>query len=150
MLSSCLASIKRQTYKNIDVIVVDNFSNNSTREIADGYGASVLLKGSERSAQRNYGANYARGDYLLFVDSDMELEPRLVEEGVKLLKTDYDALIIPEVTVGSTYWAKVRAFGRSLYVGSRMFEATRFVKRKVFVALGGYDENLTGPEDYDF
>ena len=50
MLSLCLASIKRQTCKNIDVIVVDNFSNDSTREIADGYGASVLLKGSERSA----------------------------------------------------------------------------------------------------
>lgn len=128
---------------------MDNYSDDQTREIAKAYGAKVLLKGPDRSAQRNYGARSSRGEYLLFIDSDMELKPKLIEEEAKLLEADYDALILPEVTVGSTYWAKVRAFERSLHVDSKIFEASRFMKRKVFVKLGGYDENLTGTEDYD-
>ena len=149
-IERCLKSVREQTYPNIEIIIVDNYSKDKTKEIAKRYKTTFLVRGPERSVQRNYGAQFSSGEYLLFIDSDMELEPKLIEEGVRLLETKCDPLIIPEVTVGSTYWAKVRAFGRSLYVGSRMFEATRFVKRKVFVALGGYDENLTGPEDYDF
>jgi glycosyltransferase involved in cell wall biosynthesis len=58
-LEQCLISIKNQSYKNIEIIVVDNFSKDSTREIAKRYGATIYLKGPERSAQRNYAAKKA-------------------------------------------------------------------------------------------
>ena len=148
-IERCLKSIREQTYPNIQIIIVDNYSKDKTKEIAKRYKTKFLVRGPERSAQRNYGAQFSSGEYLLFIDSDMELEPKLIEEGVRLLETRCDALIIPEVTVGNTYWAKVRSFERSLYVGSRTFEAARFIKREVFLKLGGYDEDLTGTEDYD-
>ena len=55
----------------VEVIVVDNFSPDRTREIADKKGANVLLKGPERCAQRNRGWREATGDYVMFVDADM-------------------------------------------------------------------------------
>jgi len=145
----CLRSIKKQTYTNIEIIVVDNYSDDRTVEIAKVYGARVLFKGPERSAQRNFGAKHAHGKYLLFIDSDMELTPKVVEECVRCILKGYDAIIIPEITVGKGYWAKVRALERAAYIGNTLFEAARFFKREVFEKLGGYDETLTGPEDYD-
>jgi glycosyltransferase involved in cell wall biosynthesis len=148
-LSMCLKSIFVQTYQNIEVIVVDNYSNDSTRAIAEAYGAKILLQGPERSVQRNIGAKNACGESLFFVDSDMELTPSVVEECVKILSKGYDAIIVPEVTVGRGFWAKVRALERSAYVGDMLFECSRFFKKDVFERLHGYDETLTGSEDFD-
>ena len=61
------------------------------------------------------------------------------------------AVIVPERTVGQGYWAKVRAFERSFYVGQDGVEAARFFRRDVFESLGGFDEVLflPGCEDWD-
>ena len=81
-IAVCLNSIKRQQYSNIEIIIVDNHSADQTREIAKGFG-KVYNKGPERSTQRNFGAKNANGDYLFFVDSDMELSSNVIEECVK-------------------------------------------------------------------
>ena len=60
-LEICLKSIKKQTYKNLETIVVDNFSKDRTPEIAKKYTKLVFKKGNERSAQRNFGAKKAKG-----------------------------------------------------------------------------------------
>ena len=60
-LEKCLKSIRMQTYRNVEVIVVDNFSKDRTREIAEKCADLVLLKGYERSAQVNFGVRYAHG-----------------------------------------------------------------------------------------
>jgi glycosyltransferase involved in cell wall biosynthesis len=148
-LEICLKSIKAQTYNPIEIIVVDNYSTDETHEIAKKYATKILLKGPERSAQRNHGAKYANGEYLLFIDADMELTPRVVQECVDQALEGYDATIIPELTVGEGFWAKVRALERATYIGDTLFEAARFFKKDVFQRLGGYDKNITGLEDYD-
>ncbi len=71
-------------------MLVDNFSEDKTAELAKKYAAKVYLKGNERSAQRNYGAKVATGKYLLYLDADMILSPTLIEECVdKLESTRY-------------------------------------------------------------
>ena len=84
-LPACLESIKKQTYLNIELIVVDNNSRDKTKDIAKSFGARVFDKGPERSAQRNFGVSHAKGDYLLFLDADMELTPKVVEECVEVM-----------------------------------------------------------------
>ncbi len=64
-IEMCLRSIKEQTYPDIEIIVVDNYSEDGMAEIAGKYGAEVLLKDSERSEARNYGADTSKGDYLV-------------------------------------------------------------------------------------
>jgi len=79
-LPRCLESIRGQSYKNIEIIVVDKFSRDRTVEIVRRFGARVYLGGSERSGQKNIGALKARGKYLYFIYSDFILHPRTVEE----------------------------------------------------------------------
>lgn len=149
-IGACLRSIKSQTYKNIELIVVDNNSTDNTKEIAQKYTDKVFNYGPERSAQRNFGAKQARGEYLLIHDSDIYFDVDSVKECVALSRMENcDAIILPEKSIGTGFWAKVKAFERSFYIGSDSMEAPRFFKREVYEKLGGYDEELTGPEDWD-
>jgi glycosyltransferase involved in cell wall biosynthesis len=149
-LEHCLASIKNQTYKNIELIVVDNNSTDQTKQIAEKFTDKIFNYGPERSAQRNFGANNSKGKYLLIHDSDIYFHPDSVSECVDLLaNNDYQAAIMPEKSIGPGFWTKVKAFERSFYVGNDFIEAARFFNRATYFKLGGYDENLTGPEDWD-
>lgn len=149
-IGACIESVKQQTYKNIEVIIVDNNSSDKTKEIAKYYGVTVYDKGPERSAQRNFGAKKAKGEYLLFLDADMILTLQVVEQCIKILEKDgFQALVIPEKSIGTGFWTKCKALERSFYEGVDWIEAARFFDKKAFRDLGGYDEKLTGPEDFD-
>lgn len=181
-IDACLLSIQKQTYPSIETIVVDNNSSDKTKEVAQSLGARVYNKGPERSAQRNFGAGKAKGAYLLFLDADMELTPKVIEECVQLIEklriTNYElgkkmrntsaprslgevgqsaikqsiyvALVIPEQSFGIGFWAKCKALERSYYLNVPWIESARFFERKAFQKAGGYDETLTGPEDFEF
>jgi glycosyltransferase involved in cell wall biosynthesis len=149
-IENCLQSIKNQTFKIAELIVVDNFSKDKTVEIAKKYAAEVSLRGNERSAQRNYGAKVARGEYILYLDADMILSPNVIKECVEKCSRDFVvALYIPERIVGEGFWIKVRDFERSFYTGT-VVDAVRFIRRDSFFQVGGFDETLIGPEDWDF
>ncbi|MBN1245718.1 glycosyltransferase [Candidatus Bathyarchaeota archaeon] len=149
-IENCLKSIIAQTFKNIELIVVDNFSEDRTVEIAQKYGAKVYLKGPERSTQRNYGARVSRGEYLLYLDADMILNPTLIEDCVEKCEVEgVDALYVPERIIGEGFWIRVRDFERSFYTGT-VVDAVRFVRKDLFERVDGFDESLVGPEDWDF
>jgi glycosyltransferase involved in cell wall biosynthesis len=148
-LDACLDSIVRQSYPEVEIIVVDNASPDDTRRIAERFECAVLEIGPERSAQRNHGARHARGAYLLFVDSDMVLEPGVVTDCVAAAGLGAGAAIVPEVSFGDGFWARCKALERSCYVGDDDIEAARFYERELFESLGGFDEELNGPEDWD-
>jgi len=149
-LETCLASIRSQQSAEVELIVVDNNSSDTTAKIARRYGDLVVTKGPERSAQRNYGASLASGDFLLFIDSDMILEPDVVSSCLAVVEeTEAPAVIVPEMSIGQGFWAACRALERSCYAGDDGIEAARFFKRELFERCGGFDEDLTGPEDWD-
>lgn len=149
-LEKLLKSLKNQTYKNLEIIVVDNNSSDKTVEMARKYTKKVYQKGPERSAQRNLAAEKSTGKYLLFLDSDMELTKRVVEDCVQTARrSDLKLLVIPEKTIGKGLIPAVRRFEREMYMGDLTVEVARFFKGAVFFKFGGYDLELTGPEDYD-
>ncbi|HCR36165.1 MAG: Glycosyl transferase family 2 [Candidatus Nomurabacteria bacterium GW2011_GWF1_31_48] len=149
-IQRCLQSVKDQSYINIELIVVDNHSTDGTLEIATKFTDKVYTKGPERSAQRNFGASKAKGKYLLIHDSDIYFHRKTVEECVKLCeKQQADAVIIPEKSIGEGYWAKVKSLERDLYAGNDYIEAPRFFSTNIYKGIGGYNETLTGPEDWD-
>jgi glycosyltransferase involved in cell wall biosynthesis len=131
------------------IVVVDNGSTDDTPAISRGVADLVLEGGPERSAQRNQGAAATPATILGFIDSDMLLGPTIIEEAVTAIQSGAGAVIVPERTVGQGYWARVRAFERGFYEGSNAIEAARFYSRDVFNSAGGFDESLTGPEDWD-
>lgn len=154
VIKGVLTSCVRQTYQNIEIIVVDNNSKDKTQEIAKRFTKKIFSFGPERSAQRNFGAKVAKGEYFLFLDADMELTKGVIKECVDVIDKDgkVGAIAIPEISKGKTFWEKVKAFERSFYneqQGDLMTDAARFFRRSVFLSAGGYDETITGPEDWD-
>jgi hypothetical protein len=114
------------------------------------YADQVLSWGPERSAQRNRGAEVARGRYVLMLDSDMVLSQNVVERCIDTARaTGAAALVVPEVSIGVGFWAACRALERSCYAGDATIEAARFFERSVYLGLGGYDETLWAGEDWD-
>jgi len=150
-LERCLASIRSQTVPPHELIVVDNWSEDGTVEVARRHADLVLACGPERSAQRNRAATHATGEALVFIDSDMVLEDCLVEEITKRFaeRVTEAAYVIPEFVIGDGFWVRCRALEKQLYVGDLTVEAARVFRRTVFEELGGYDESLTAAEDWD-
>src|SRR5258708_20736686 len=138
-LKDCMESVKEQTYKKIEVILVEKLSTDKTVAIASKYTKKIYNKGAERSSQRKFGALKARGKYVFFVDSDMQLSPAVVAESVGKMERDrkIKALIIPEESIGEGFWAECKRFRISFYVGIGVMEATRFFERDAFLKLGG-------------
>ncbi len=151
-ISSCLESVRRQDYpgEKFEIIVVDNNSSDRTKEIASGFTPLVFDRGPERSAQRNFGIERARGRYVLYLDADMTLSEGLLKEcWERCDREGLAGLYIPERIIGEGFWIRARDFERSFYNGT-CIDAARFFLRETARSIGGFDENLNGPEDWDF
>jgi glycosyltransferase involved in cell wall biosynthesis len=147
-IERCLRSVKDQTHRNIEIFVIDAFSDDNTYEIGSGLGANMFLLQGERTQAKNFAVSKSSGEFLLFLDSDMILEPRVVEECVRLSLADskIGGIIIPERSVGPGFWVRVRDFERSLYAGSKI-ESARFFVKEFVKLVGGFDEGVVAYEE---
>ncbi|MBS2019071.1 MAG: glycosyltransferase family 2 protein [Deltaproteobacteria bacterium] len=151
VIEPCLRSIRAQTHPKVELVVVDNGSQDATKEIAGRYADQVLDKGPERCAQRNFGVEKARGEIVVIIDSDMILTPGVVGACVDVLSSEphVEAVVIPEESFGEGFWSRCKALERSFYVGVDWMEGARAFRRDTYLAMGGYDEAFVGGEDYD-
>ena len=84
-LHRCVDSILNQTYKNLEIILVDDGSPDRCGEICDEYAAKdsrirvIHLKNSGVSVARNAGLDRCTGDYIAFVDSDDYIDPDMIQ-----------------------------------------------------------------------
>lgn len=75
-LERCVSSVLSQTYQNIELILVDDGSNDNSKEMCDEYCAAfhnikcIHKKNEGVSSARNVGIDMSNGDYILFLDSD--------------------------------------------------------------------------------
>lgn len=160
LIADCLESVKKQTYKNIEIIVVDSFSTDNTTKISKKYG-KVFSYGRDPKQknifavpyQRNFGMSKGKGKYLYYIDSDMRLTPKVVETCIKLIeKENADAVIVPEEARGEGFWAECRTLEKACYNASphSLTDSARFVRREIWHKLGGLDATLGGGDDWDF
>lgn len=148
-LQACLASIRNQSYGAIEIVVVDNASTDGTMQIAAALADTVLSAGPERSVQRNAGILAAGGHFVLILDADMVLDADVVSRCVEAYLREGGPVAVPEISFGSGYWSTCKAVERSCYTSDALVSAARFFERETVLRLGGYDESLTGPEDWD-
>jgi len=149
-LGRCLSSLKKQTYPNVEIIVVDKYSTDETRKIAKNFRAKVYLAPKERCTQMNIGAKKARGKYLYFTGSDFEYDRPFIKKAVeKIERGQSDGIRISVLTKSDSFWGKVKGLERLCYVGDDTIETVRFLPKIIFEKIGGWDENLIAGEDYD-
>ena len=99
-ISQCLESVINQTYKNIEVIVINDGTKDNSASIAKEYSKQDFrvkvydFENSGLSAARNRGVSLAKGDYIAFLDSDDYVAPNMYEELINnALKTDADIVL---------------------------------------------------------
>jgi glycosyltransferase involved in cell wall biosynthesis len=142
-LYRCLESIRLQSYKNIEVIVVDAHSSDSSTQIASNFNTKLYLAQGERAVAKNFGISKSTGEFLFFIDSDMTLQSAVISECVSICSYDRKiaGVIIPERSIGKSFWVRVRDFERGLYRGSKI-ESARFFRTSFVVQVGGFDEDI--------
>lgn len=151
-LEMCLQSIKSQTYRNVEILVVDNYSSDETKEVAKRFAVKTFSKGPERSAQMNFGVMNAEGEYILRVDADMIADADIVEKSLELCYEGADAVVLPvlpHISKCNNFWVDCRMLEQKMIIDDMINVAPRFIKRNVFLAIGGYDETIIAWEDYD-
>lgn len=148
-IRKCLDSVKLQSYSKIEIIVVDDESRDKTREIAEKYGAKVVNIRSGRSKARNIGAKISKGEFILFMDSDQELDRDLISRAVELATfKKLDAVRFPKIIKGDSFFGKVRTVESYLnYREGKIRSVPRYLKKSTFLKSGGYDEKLAFGED---
>jgi glycosyltransferase involved in cell wall biosynthesis len=149
-IAACVRSLRQQHHSDVEVILVDNHSTDRTVQLAAEFVDRTIIAGPERCAQRNIGAASATGDIVVFIDSDMVLEPSIAGEVAELIgRGDLDALVLPEQAFGENFFARCRGLEKRLYLGDPSVEAARAFRRALFDQVGGWDETLTAGEDWD-
>lgn len=112
----CLDSIVNQTYKNLEIILVDDGSLDSSGKICDGYAANdVRIKVIHKenggvSSARNVALNMATGDWIYFIDPDDWVELNTLELSLDMIKktnTDMCFFDYENVYEGNTIYRKV-------------------------------------------
>ena len=151
-LSECLSALKLSSGPDSEIVVVDDASTDDTPAVAARMGVRVLslTKNSGPAAARNYGARYATGDILLFVDADVVIAPGAVNRVMKVLEENSDL-----AAVFGSYDAEPRAPGvvsqyRNLlhhFVhqngnpdASTFWAGCGAVRSSTFQEIGGFDE----------
>ena len=138
----------------VDIIVVDNDSEDDTAAVAESRGATVVHEPVQGIARaRNAGAGHAEGDVLVFVDADVIMPPTLLA-AIHTTMTD-------PACVGGAVDVEYRPKRRSMRLYLRAWRilshltgmaqgATQFCRKSVFDKVGGYDEKAWIGEDADF
>ncbi|MEY8716809.1 glycosyltransferase family 2 protein [Francisella philomiragia] len=157
-----LQSIKDQTYKNIEYIIIDGGSTDKTLEIISNYIDIVNILVSEPDNgiydAMNKGIKLATGDYIGFLNSDDYYTNDIFEEYSKLLISKhydfvYSDTIYYDDNESWTYECnnpKEERFIKFLDKGTQFCHQTLYVNKFIFEEIGIFDERFRISADYDF
>ncbi|GHA50428.1 glycosyl transferase [Salinimicrobium marinum] len=152
-------SALNQTYPKIEVIVIDDGSNEETKAVLEKikpYLTALITQDNRgQSSARNKGVKAARGDYILTLDSDDFFEPSFCEKAVKLIQGK------EEVKIVTCYAKRLRNSGYDIFkpgggylkdfLNYNCALGTSLFRRREALAIGGYDESMRkGFEDWEF
>ena len=157
-LKDCLNSVVNQTYKNLEIIVVNDCSSDKSLKIIKKYKDKRikiinLKKNSGVAFARNAGIDESTGDYLCFIDSDDYWNLKKVEKQVKFMKdndytfiySDYEYLRLNgkrhRVNVPKSLTYKEAIKNTTIFTSTVMFNMKHLTKDNIHMPL------ITGGED---
>ena len=167
-LAECLESVLAQTYKNIEIIVVDDGSTDETAEVAARFGKKISYVRHEQNQGNIHTYYHARslctGKYMTyFGDDDLLSNPEHIERGIEILESD------PSIVKFCCDWYMIDSKGDRIGNGTHLqnyaltsgkktiddlLEKGCFVhcgidRREIFEKIGYFDKNFPHAADYD-
>lgn len=171
IVGKAIESILRQTYENVEIIIVDDGSTDDTLQKLAEFGKRITVisqKNAGPAAARNRGIKESAGEIVTFLDSDDLWLPAFIERHVNLLNsagetvpcslanswlefsdgqrlTSFDVGLV-RVPDAETIWVNAADVLATRFI---MFTQMVAVRRWALERSGGFDENLWSLEDYD-
>ena len=159
-IKQSVLSALNQTYSNIEVIVVDDGSNEETKKVLkklqNQITKLITQENQGQSKARNVGIRESKGDYILVLDSDDYFEPTFCEKAIEIFKVNFNAKLVTcygnkihnskaiDVFMPTGGYSKDFLF-KNCATGSAIFKKTDWH------IAGGYDEEMrNGFEDWEF
>lgn len=170
---SALKSIQGQTYKNVELIVVDDGSTDDTKLVYEEFVSRhpdfrtryLSKENGGQSSGRNFGVRACSGEYIGFIDQDDEwyldklekITPWLGNKSIDVLYTDADIIDgsdkVEYKNIHQSHffgWPHPkRTVEDILYKDIFVMPGLMTIKKHAFERIGGFDENLSGYEDDD-
>lgn len=159
-IAEALASAFAQTFRDFEIIVVDDGSTDNTLEIVAGFERTTVITQSNRghAAARNRAVASARGDWIAPLDADDRWEPTKLEAQIKRIhdadviytaaRNFGDASRVDEVTFRGHECPEGEVFDE-LLADNFITHSSALIRSRMFHAVGGYDESLTSSTDWD-
>jgi len=162
-IGKTLESLKKQSFRDFEIIVVDDGSKDGTAEIAKKNGAKVIKqKNAGPAAARNNGARNAKGEIVVFIDADCVADERWLEHMLKpfsdkevagvqgAYKSNQKSLVarFTQLDIEDRYKRLERKADQLDWIGS--YSAA--YRKNIFNELGGFDEDFptASGEDPEF
>ena len=150
-----LESIKKQDFRDYEVIISDAGSTDATLEIARKYHC-IITKGGLPAAGRNNGAKIAKGDVLFFLDSDTVLSEEFLRKALaefNARKLDMASFCIRPYPHKKLTYFFVNIFYNKMIIALEKILPHAAIgilaKKELFAKLNGYDETIKLAEDHD-
>lgn len=160
-LSECVESLLAQTYRDFEIILVDDGSTDGSEKLVDDFKRqddrihAIHQKNAGLSAARNAGIKKAKGDYLAFVDSDDSVAPTFLEELHNVLQSSHADIAVcgydsklPQSTTLSGEDAAVQLLTKQenldILAWNKLYKKSLFLEYGIFFPEGKiHEDNLT-------
>jgi glycosyltransferase involved in cell wall biosynthesis len=161
-ISEAISSVLRQTYTDYEIIVVDDGSTDSTKEIIENNFPEVsyfYTTNQGVSRARNYGIQRARGEFIAFLDADDLWLPEKLEKQIGVFNADqelmlvftehrfFDANGIREATFSKKERLMKGDVVKNIFLHSHVALPTVMVRKNIFQEIGYFEEDLNVAED---
>ena len=159
-IGECLKSLKNQSYKQIEIIVVDDGSSDSTRNLVKDFPNITLLVQSHKGPgqARNLGVVKSKGDILTFVDADMTFDKNFIRDLVKPIvegKTigtfSKNEMVKNNENIWSNCWNINKNLPRDRMIAKNFPDEApvfRAIIKKEFERVGGFETNGQYTDDW--
>lgn len=164
-LAECLDSIINQTFKNWEIICVNDGSTDSTLKILEGYSIKfpqkifvISIPNSGASTARNQGLKIAKGNFIQFVDADDIIAPDKFEKQMAGFEDKIDFVVSDRILKNVNLTQRIEEFNFSdVNINPLQTAITKIIitgnpiyRKEAVDIIGGYNANLKSSQDWDF